>query len=168
MQNHKSPAGARALIDANCSHTTGHYNDRQRVLDLVQPVCAPTGTDHCRATPESTPLALLVIVVLAGTSDCAAIASDFLSLAKFDSWARPAGCRIGQVRGQQKWLVGVRVGPRCNKIDRQTIRLVATRADLNPRVAWPGSFCACARSSSLEQLHLLTFSLPWPTPACPT
>ena len=78
MQNHKSPAGARALIVDNCSHTTGHYNDRQRVLDLVQPVCAPTGTDHGRATPQSTPLALLVIVFLAGTSDCAASRRSFL------------------------------------------------------------------------------------------
>ena len=117
MQHHKSPAGARALIDANCSHTTGHYNDRQRVLDLVQPVCAPTGTDHGRATPQSTPLALLVIVFLAGTSDCAASRRSFLLVAKFDSWARPAGCRIWQVREQQKWRVRVKDVPRVSEID---------------------------------------------------
>ena len=73
----------RRLALARSSLTTAPtqlviYNDRQRVLDLVQPVCAPTGTDHGRATPQSTPLALLVIVFLAGTSDCAASRRSFL------------------------------------------------------------------------------------------
>ena len=48
------------------------------LLDLVQPVCAPTGTDHGRATPQSTPLALLVIVFLVETSDCFGSRRSFL------------------------------------------------------------------------------------------
>ena len=75
------------------------------VLDLVQPVCAPTGTDHCRATPQSTPLALLVIVFLAGTFDCAASRRSFSSrcqvrllgtTSRLQNWAGASRAKMAQ------------------------------------------------------------------------
>jgi hypothetical protein len=89
MQNHKSTAGARALIVDNCSHTSGHYNDRQRSLGSCPAgLCAQAPTTVWRRpkAPHSPSLSScfwpepLTVLRLAG---------HFFSLAKFDSWARP-------------------------------------------------------------------------------
>ena len=76
------------------------------------------------------------------------LAGDFLSMPKFDSWARPARCRIGEVRGPQKWLVGVQDVPRVSEIDLGEIYLCGTRGGVYPRVAPAASLRPCARTAA--------------------
>ena len=72
-------------------------------LGLVRPACAPTAIDRCRALPPTTPLALLVTVFPAGTSDCFASCRSFLVVAqvrllgttsRLQNWAGARGAKL--------------------------------------------------------------------------
>ena len=117
-------------------------------MALIQPVRAPTGIDCSAAPPHSIPLVHPLQLCVAGISDGAAIAGRSCRASKFDSWARPAGCRIAEVRAGQKWPSQVQSSPRCTGTDRQTIRPSATRAGLNPPVAPAASMRPCARTAA--------------------
>jgi len=64
-------------------------------LGLVRPACAPAAIDCCRALPPTTPLALLVTVFPAGTSDCFASCRSFLVVAQVRLLGTTSRLQIG-------------------------------------------------------------------------